>query len=53
MLVEYYVQGLLQSTENTVTEALHLMKINQPSSFCNVVRLAQADGRTYRAQTAL
>lgn len=53
MLVNYYVQGLLPTTRDTVTGTLHRMTIDQRSAISVVIHLAQAEGQTYRAQTAL
>lgn len=53
MVVSYNVQELLLTTRDTVTEAWHLLTIDQRSSLFSVVRSAQAEEQTYRARTAL
>lgn len=49
MLVSLYLQGLLPTTRNTVTKALHHIQIDRRSLFSKLARLAQAEGQMYRA----
>lgn len=53
MLLNYFVQGLVATTRNSVTEALHSMTMKEPYSLFNVFRLAQAREQTYRARIAV
>lgn len=53
MLVYNYVQALLPTTQNTFTDALHRMTIDERFSFSNLVYLAQAEGQTYRPRSSL
>lgn len=46
MLVNPYAQDLLLTTRDMVNKAFYRMTVDQRTSQCNVVRLAQAEGQT-------